>query len=315
MNFSLPETLLKFMKTILDRQTPLALSRSLLQSYTVLITTTGKASLTLTVRPISVLLGLTLSLGGLGLWIGLLTYRNSQLAQRTQVLADTASQVLADLDKIGSEIEELKTRAGLSSRGLDQDQGTAQTPLPPQGGVSKTVTPELIFALGQRKISGLDGVLSHRIRPSLEATLQSEAERLAAFPNGKPLAGKLEVSSEFGLRSSPFEDGNYEIHEGMDLAGPVGKPVLATADGMVVEASYDNGYGYHVKINHDHNYTTLYGHLSQLSVTSGNRINRGAVVGYLGSTGRSSGPHLHYGIYRKGEAVNPRYYLKLDSTP
>ncbi|MFM7470760.1 MAG: M23 family metallopeptidase [Nodosilinea sp.] len=306
------------MKNILDRPIPLDLRQSLLhllQSHTVLITTTGKAPLTLTLRPITVLLGLTLSLGGLGLWIGWLTYRNSQLAQRTQLLTDTASQVLSDLDQIGSEVEALKSRAGLSSQSLDQDQGANPALLPPQGGVSRTVTPEVIFALGQRKISGLDGILRDRIKPSLEATLRSEAKRLAAFPNGKPLAGKLEISSEFGLRPSPFETGNYEIHEGMDLAGPVGEPVLATADGMIVEASYDNGYGYHVKIKHDPSYTTLYGHLSQLSVTSGRRINRGDVVGYLGSTGRSSGPHLHYGIYRKGEAVNPRYYLKLDSTP
>lgn len=302
------------MRKAISLQRPLALRQFWLQSYTVLITTTGQAPLALNVRPIALLLGLTLGVGGLGLWIGVLTYRNSQLTQRTQTLTHTASQVLADLDKIGAEIEDLKSRAGLSSRGLDQDPGTDQTPLPPQGGVSRPVTPELIFALGQRKLSGLDGVISNSIKPSLDATLKSEAKRLAAFPNGQPLAGKLEVSSEFGLRPSPFETGDYEIHEGMDLAGPVGEPVLATADGMVAEASYDSGYGYHVKIKHDSSYTTLYGHLSQLSVTSGRRINRGEVVGYLGSTGRSSGPHLHYGIYRKGEAVNPRYYLHLNSS-
>jgi murein DD-endopeptidase MepM/ murein hydrolase activator NlpD len=102
------------------------------------------------------------------------------------------------------------------------------------------------------------------------------------------------------------------MHEGIDFVGPVGKPILATADGVVVKAEYIGGYGNHVKVDHGYNYETLYAHLSEIQVHTGDRVKRGEVVGALGNTGRSSGPHLHYGIYRNGQAVNPRYYLKLE---
>jgi murein DD-endopeptidase MepM/ murein hydrolase activator NlpD len=104
------------------------------------------------------------------------------------------------------------------------------------------------------------------------------------------------------------------MHEGIDFAGPVGKPILATAQGVVVNAEYSGGYGNQVKIDHGYGYETLYAHLSELEVKIGDRVERGDVLGYLGNTGRSSGPHLHYGVYRNGRAVNPRYYLKLPET-
>lgn len=153
------------------------------------------------------------------------------------------------------------------------------------------------------------------MKPALEATLEQEADRAAALPEGKPLAGRVEVSSEFGLRRNPFGGLSYELHEGIDFAGPVGQPILATGDGVVVTATYDRGYGNYVKINHGYGYETLYAHMAQLEVKAGDRVRRGEIVGTLGSTGRSSGPHLHYSIYRQGEAINPRRYLKLSGAP
>ncbi len=283
--------------------------------YTVLITATGKAPITLTLRPVSLMVGLALLLGVPLAWIGVLAYQNGQLAERNQNLSETASQVLHELDAIDIEIEQLKNRAGLPDQGPNRDLGSeADVDSPPRGGVAAEATAEAMFDQARRQLPSLDATLSSAVKPALNKTLASEAEQAAAVPNGKPVAGKLSVSSEFGLRPNPFGGRSYEMHEGLDFSGPVGKPILATAEGVVVAAEYDGGYGNHVKIDHGYSYETLYAHLSKLEVKIGDRVARGEVVGYLGSTGRSSGPHLHYGIYRNGQAVNPRYYLKLEET-
>lgn len=277
---------------------------------TILITATGKASIILTVRPVPWLLGLVLLIGLPIAWISLLLQQNIHLAQRNQNLTETANEVLSDLNEIGLEIEVLKDRAGLPN------EAAADTPAPattsPQGGLSSLAPPEAMFNLAKRELPDLEAMLSTAIKPALEETLESEAEQQAAFPSGKPIAGELDVSSEFGLRANPFGGRSYEMHEGVDFGGPTGKPILATAEGVVVKAEYNSGFGNYVKVDHGYNYETLYGHLSGLEVQIGDRVSRGQVVGYLGNTGRSSGPHLHYSIYRNGQAVNPRYYLKLE---
>jgi murein DD-endopeptidase MepM/ murein hydrolase activator NlpD len=283
-----------------------------LKPYIVLITATGKAPITLTLSPVAMLVGLAFMVGVPSLWITALTYHNWQLAQRNQTLTNTATEVLTELDQIGTEIQVLKNRAGVP------DDIDAVNPAPeatPQGGLSQAASPEIMLAAAQRQLPGLAAILRRDVRPALEATLESEADQRAAFPDGKPVAGVVEVSSEFGLRPNPFGGNSYEIHEGIDFAGPVGKPILATAEGVVVKADYDSGYGNHVKIDHGYHYETLYAHMLQLAVKIGDRVQRGEVIGYLGSTGRSSGPHLHYSVYRNGQAVNPRYYLKLEDVP
>jgi murein DD-endopeptidase MepM/ murein hydrolase activator NlpD len=282
-----------------------------LKPYTVLITATGKAPITLTIRPTAVMVGLLVGVGVPLAWIGTLIYQNTQLLQRHQTLTETATEVLTELHTLDAEIEVLKDRAGLPDGGPASGDPPAR-PSPPQGGPAAAVDPEALFTMAQQKMPGLEAALDGSIKPALEATLEAEAKEKASFPDGQPLAGKATVSSEFGLRANPFGGGNYEMHEGIDFVGPVGKPILATADGVVVKAEYIGGYGNHVKVDHGYNYETLYAHLSEIQVHTGDRVKRGEVVGALGNTGRSSGPHLHYGIYRNGQAVNPRYYLKLE---
>ena len=282
-----------------------------LKPYTILITATGKAPVTLTIRPVVVVMGLALILGVPLVWISSLIYQNTRLSQRNQTLTETATEVLAELQTLDAEIEVLKDRAGLpedASSGLD----AADDSIPPQGGPAEVVAPETLFDLAKRKMPALEAILDGAVKPALETTLEAEALEKAAFPNANPIAGRVEVSSEFGLRSNPFGGSSYEMHEGIDFKGPVGKPVLATADGVVVKAEYNSGYGQHVRVDHGYNYETLYAHLSEIEVRLGDRVTRGEAVGALGNSGRSSGPHLHYGIYRNGQAVNPRYYLKLE---
>ena len=282
-----------------------------LKPYTVLITASGKAPITLTIRPLAVVVGLTVAVGLPLAWIGSLLYQNSRLAQRNQILTDTATDVLTELRTLDAEIEVLKDRAGLPD-GDPTSLAPSADKIPPRGGPSRPVAPAQLFTLAQQTMPTLEATLDGAVRPALEDTLAAEAKQQAAFPNGKPIAAKAEVSSEFGLRANPFGGGNYEMHEGIDFKGPVGKPILATADGVVVKAEYGSGYGKHVKVDHGYNYETLYAHLADIEVRIGDRVKRGDVVGALGNSGRSSGPHLHYAIYRNGQAVNPRYYLKLE---
>jgi murein DD-endopeptidase MepM/ murein hydrolase activator NlpD len=275
--------------------------------YTVLIAATGKHPITLTIHPLPVLLGMLLLLGLPAAWIGLLFYQNNQLAQQNETLEETAHQVLADISSLDAEIEMLKNRAGLSAMPTDTN-----PEFTPQGGPANVVPPETVLAMAQQELPQLTSTLKGDVKPALEKALEAEADEQAAFPNGEPLAGELKVSSEFGLRTNPFGGSNYEMHEGIDFTGPIGHPILATAEGVVVKAEYGNGYGYHIRIDHGYGYETLYAHLSDIDVQVGDRIKRGDPIGKLGNTGRSSGPHLHYGIYRDDQPVNPRYYLKLE---
>ena len=291
------------------------MSRSFLQPHVVLITATGRDPITITFRPVSVLLGLALGIGLPALWINHLSRHNHQLVQEHETLSHQANQVLTDLQAITDDVEQLKNRAGLSTETVDRERQDTAEGLSPQGGLAKVASVQTILNLSKTRIDGLEAVLNNAVKPGLEITLTSETRRKSAFPQGKPIAGPLEVSSEFGLRPSPFGGLDYEIHDGIDFAGPVGKPVLATADGTVLQAEYDSGYGNHVKLDHGYGYTTLYAHLSRTTVQPGDWVERGNVVGYLGNTGRSSGPHLHYGIYRQGQSVNPRHYLGLGNAP
>jgi murein DD-endopeptidase MepM/ murein hydrolase activator NlpD len=132
---------------------------------------------------------------------------------------------------------------------------------------------------------------------------------LAAVPVRKPVVGEIDVSSPFGMRMDPFMKGPA-IHTGIDMRGEMGEPVHATATGTVTIAGWNGGYGKMVEINHGNDLATRYGHLSAIDVTVGQKIRIGQVIGRIGSTGRSTGPHLHYETRVDGEAVNPEKFLR-----
>lgn len=145
----------------------------------------------------------------------------------------------------------------------------------------------------------------------LEATFD-ELDRLTAvtraIPLGRPLAGELEMTSPFGYRLDPFTR-SAALHTGTDFRAESGSPVRATAGGKVTAAEYTGGYGNMVEIDHGGGFVTRYGHLSAFSVSPGERVNAGEIVGRVGSTGRSTGSHLHYETRINGEPVNPLRFL------
>ena len=128
-----------------------------------------------------------------------------------------------------------------------------------------------------------------------------------AVPSINPVE-VMKFSSGYGYRSAPTR-GASRNHKGIDIPGPVGTPIYATADGMIGRAQWVSGYGKYVEIEHGNAVQTRYGHLSAMNVVPGQRIRKGDVLGYMGSTGRSTGSHLHYEVRIAGEAINPVAFL------
>lgn len=131
---------------------------------------------------------------------------------------------------------------------------------------------------------------------------------LEALPIAVPIQTDFRLSSGYGLRSDPFT-GRLAMHEGIDFAAEIGTHVLATGPGIVVRSDFDAGYGHVIEIKHAENFLTRYAHLNKRHVTENMQVDTGTVIGDLGSTGRSTGPHLHYEIFHQGKVLNPRQVM------
>lgn len=128
-----------------------------------------------------------------------------------------------------------------------------------------------------------------------------------SIPSRMPLEG-AQLTSGFGMRTHPVLGGR-RAHAGIDLAAPTGTPVYATADGVVSRADWFSSYGLYISVEHGASMQTRYAHLSRLAVAAGDNVKKGDLIGYVGSTGRSTGPHLHYEVRVEGLAVNPIPYM------
>jgi murein DD-endopeptidase MepM/ murein hydrolase activator NlpD len=129
-----------------------------------------------------------------------------------------------------------------------------------------------------------------------------------SIPSRDPIES-ARMTSGFGMREHPVL-GGHRAHTGVDLAAPVGTPIYATADGVISKASWFGGYGLFVSIEHGGELQTRYGHMSRLNVAEGQTVHKGDIIGFVGSTGRSTGPHLHYEVRVDGVAVNPVPYMQ-----
>jgi murein DD-endopeptidase MepM/ murein hydrolase activator NlpD len=174
----------------------------------------------------------------------------------------------------------------------------------PQGGVANPLDAAHADELIKLEVSSLEEQMD-QLLPALERSLARELAR----PVGTPGAGDLDISSRYGVRGNPFGRG-HEFHNGVDFVIDIGTPILATGPGVVEAAGYEGPNGNRVAINHGFGYRSVYAHLSKVQVKPGDRVKRGQVVGLSGNTGRSSGPHLHYTLYYRGDTINPDRYLK-----
>jgi murein DD-endopeptidase MepM/ murein hydrolase activator NlpD len=168
---------------------------------------------------------------------------------------------------------------------------------PAAAGGDAAASPASTFGVLKNLLTTLESRLA-----SVKDKVESEQALARATPSIWPLAGWL--SSGFGQRKDPF-DGSPDFHAGLDIATDRGTPVRATADGTVESAGYNGSYGNSVLLDHGFGIGTRFGHMSRLAVHTGDHVHRGDVIGYVGSTGRSTGAHLHYEILLNGQPINP----------
>jgi len=150
--------------------------------------------------------------------------------------------------------------------------------------------------------------------PELEKLLKNiqSTSNASYVPSQWAHMGK--INNEFGFRRNPFGGRAYEFHGGMDIDGERGDMVMAPASGVISEAGWKGGYGNMVEIDHGNGLKTRYGHLSRIEVETGTQITRGQILGLVGSTGRSTGPHLHYELRVNDRPINPRFFLPPEPT-
>jgi murein DD-endopeptidase MepM/ murein hydrolase activator NlpD len=147
--------------------------------------------------------------------------------------------------------------------------------------------------------------------------INNKEKLLLATPAIQPISNKdlNRIASGYGYRIDPIYK-TVKFHAGLDFTAPQGTPIYATADGVVKTAGFsDGGYGNHVVINHGYGYETLYGHMYRIKVRAGKRVKRGEIIGYVGNTGKSTGPHCHYEVHKNGQKLDPVYFFYNDLTP
>jgi murein DD-endopeptidase MepM/ murein hydrolase activator NlpD len=200
----------------------------------------------------------------------------------------------------GMESRVRRMRGVITDLGLDMAQLEAATPRAGMGGPFVPVKLPADAGPFERQLSRIN---------ITRAQMERLNRTLALVPYRKPVVGEVEFTSGFGVRSDPFL-GRPAMHTGLDFRAATGDPVRATANGKVVSAGWAGGYGRMVEIDHGNGLSTRYGHLSEIGVKVGEAIKIGQVIGEVGSTGRSTGPHLHYETRIDGEAVDPQKFLR-----
>ena len=252
---------------------------------------------------LAVVLGVTFSV----LWIRSIR-RNREVTALLAENSDLRSRAALTNTRLES-IEKMLADFEDRTRRLSIVAGLSAVRDPGMGGVggltAVPVNPADSADSGLSEAGRRGALLSSRLK-LVEKKLFLEADQLALTPSIAPAAGVL--TAGFGARPDPFT-GRSEFHTGIDISTPAGNRVVAPASGTVVRVGWDQGYGRFVEIAHGYGITTLFGHLQAARVAEGERVKRGDLVALVGSTGRSTGPHLHYEVHRDGKPVNPLDYV------
>jgi len=151
----------------------------------------------------------------------------------------------------------------------------------------------------------------------IENLIKNQGQKLACIPAIQPVSNRDldRIASGFGMRIDPVY-GTAKMHKGLDFTAPQGTPIYATGNGTIeVAGQTGDGFGNHVVINHGYGYETLYGHMYKVKVKIGEKVKRGEVIGWVGSSGKSTGPHCHYEVHINGQEVDPVYFFYNDLTP
>lgn len=228
-----------------------------------------------------------------------LSRENRELGEVNRQLARTIAEVQGRLDQFEERTARLALAAGLRSDAFDQARQDGGSDEVGTGGAYDRLpgTPERLLLQGQWVEQQIGLIQRH---------LASKDQMLASTPTIAPVVGL--ITDGFGRRRDPIT-GRPAFHSGIDISAVRGLPVKVPADGVVVFVGRDSGLGKTVRVSHGFGYTTVYGHLDRIDVEAGQEVQRGDLVGRLGNTGRSTGPHLHYEVHVDGQARNPLGYI------
>jgi murein DD-endopeptidase MepM/ murein hydrolase activator NlpD len=222
---------------------------------------------------------------------------NKQLKKNNQRLAETVTQVQARLTQFEQRTKTLAIAAGVADL-FSENADNSRAGIGSGGPLDRlSAAPETLV----RRQEQLDQQLA-----KVERKLSEQALMLSHTPVVAPVIGV--ITDGFGPRLDPVTR-RPAFHDGLDISVAIGTVVTAPADGVVVFADRESGYGRMLKINHGYGYTTVYGHLERFLVKEGAKVTRGQPIGKVGMSGRTTGPHLHYEVWKDGEKQNPLHYI------
>jgi murein DD-endopeptidase MepM/ murein hydrolase activator NlpD len=257
-----------------------------------------------------VMAALAVAIGSTASWAPHLFFRSRALAdhaavveQENRKLREDKARYEATLAKMDDHLSAVESMAGKLAKAVGLKDLPSERP---SGGVGAVLASRVdVFveesSALQKRMENLDSSFDR-----LEQAWGERLKVLASTPSLAPVSGFF--SDGFGWRRDPI-DGSREFHKGVDIVAPTGTPVRASADGLVTAAGRMAGYGSMIHLVHGFGLGTRYGHLSRVMVSPGQRVKRGDIIGLVGSSGRSTGPHLHYEVFRTGVQVDPRKYL------
>lgn len=223
----------------------------------------------------------------------------AQKIQELQQMAEKNQKQLAYLSKLEDQV-----RSQMEKSGAQLPPKSDASVYAGKGGASLGSASEVSFMLEQEKNISLQAKAKAEDFQKLLGAIENENYRRDVTPSQWPTDGGF-ISSPFGGRPNPFSGYGRDWHPGIDIAVDYGTPVYASAAGYVQQAGWYGGYGKYIRLGHDFGYETAYGHMSRLAVSAGSFVKKGEVIGYVGSTGYSTGPHLHFEVMKYGEQVNP----------
>jgi murein DD-endopeptidase MepM/ murein hydrolase activator NlpD len=236
--------------------------------------------------------------------------------QRMAAIAHNRSVQVASLGALANEVSALyglrqnKLQAAGETKPAASKAATASAP--PAPAQTDDLNPQqlansidMFYALRSEAMSG---AVSRALESGLTSNFTGDWTELADAPSMWPVEGR--IASSFGEREDPI-NGEGAFHSGVDIDAPYGTPVRAAGDGEVTGAQMGAGYGRAVELDHGHDVMTLYGHLSAVAVVPGEHVTRGQIIGYVGESGRATGPHLHYEVRLHDVPVNPYKYLRV----
>jgi murein DD-endopeptidase MepM/ murein hydrolase activator NlpD len=242
---------------------------------------------------------------------------NQNLRKDYRQLAQVAHDRDVQVASLGALASEVTALYGLRQNRLISAKptaaaGTVGAPTPPSLALTDDVNPQNVKMSFDQFYALRDQAMSGRVTRALEGGLSpsfaGDWTQFADAPSIWPVEGR--VGSSFGQREDPI-NGEGAFHSGIDIDAPMGTPVRAAGDGEVTGANMGAGYGRQVVLDHGHDLLTLYGHLSAVAVVPGQHVTRGQVIGYVGQSGRATGPHLHYEVRVHKVPVNPHKYLRM----